>query len=231
MNTSPHPTGGNVRLPSDAGPLEGDLHLPAHARALVLFAHGLGSNRWSPRDRAVARRLHARGCGTLLFDLLTPAEAAAIDSTADFGFDLLLLARRLIAATRWAQGQRALAALPLGYFGSCTGGGAVLVAAAELGSQISAVVSRGGRPDLAGSCLLRVQSPTLLIAGGCDPDILRINSEAFARLNCVKALKVIPRAGHLFGEEGALDKVADWTAAWFVEHLVDADDVAAIPPA
>lgn len=209
----------DIRIELEHGHLAGALQLPERASGLVLFAHGSGSSRFSPRNQYVAEIIRGYGCGTLLFDLLTADEEAEDEITGNFRFDITLLAYRLITATRWVKAQGALAGLKLGYFGSSTGAAAALVAAAELGRTVEAVVSRGGRPDLAGSNLFRVQSPTLLIVGGYDTEVLRLNQEAFARLPCEKAIKIVPRATHLFEEAGALPEVARLAGEWFRKHL------------
>jgi putative phosphoribosyl transferase len=213
-------THAEVRIPIEHGHLEGELTVPEKAAGVVLFAHGSGSSRHSTRNQFVARIIRALGNGTLLFDLLTPAEEREDELTRGFRFDIDLLARRLVAATQWIEKQSETRSLGLGYFGSSTGGGAALVAAAEMGGAIDAVVSRGGRPDLAGSALARVQAPTLLIVGEYDETVLRLNEEALASLRCVKELKVVPRATHLFEEEGALEQVAQLAAEWFHRHLL-----------
>jgi pimeloyl-ACP methyl ester carboxylesterase len=199
--------------------LGGELNIPAGAAGVVLFAHGSGSSRHSPRNQFVARVIRESGNGTLLFDLLTATEEIEDNITAALRFDISLLAARLAAATRWLMTQPDLEHLTVGYFGSSTGGAAALVAAAELGEKIGAVVSRGGRPDLAGSALPRVQSPTLLIVGEYDDAVLLLNEDARAKLRCEKELKIVPRATHLFEEEGALEEVARLAADWFRVHL------------
>jgi pimeloyl-ACP methyl ester carboxylesterase len=201
--------------------LHGDLSIPASAQGVVLFAHGSGSSRHSPRNQFVARTIREAGVGTLLFDLLTAEEEAVDARTAHLRFDIGLLAARLIDATYWLKGE--LDYLRVGYFGSSTGGGAALVAAAELGEIVSAVVSRGGRPDLAGEALPQVKSPTLLIVGGLDYPVIEMNEEALARLHCEKELKIVPGATHLFEEPGTLEQVADLAAEWFQRHLVPAE--------
>jgi dienelactone hydrolase len=208
-----------VSIPSGQVRLEGELLLPAGARGVVLFAHGSGSSRHSPRNQYVARLLREAGHATLLFDLLTPEEESEDIRTRRLRFDIGLLARRLADATRWVQAQPDTTHLRVGYFGASTGGGAALVAAAELGTAVDAVVSRGGRPDLAGEALPRVQAPTLLIVGEWDDLVLELNRKALDRLNCPKELQIVPRASHLFEEAGALDKVAKLAAAWFKKHL------------
>ena len=195
--------------------LNGDLRLPENAGGLVLFAHGSGSSRLSPRNREVAASLNERGLATLLFDLLSNAEAGERAKV----FDIDLLAERLVAITRWAQAEPGLDDLPLGYFGASTGAAAALCAAAKLGEGIGAVVSRGGRPDLAGSRLPQVRAPTLLIVGGADWQVLKLNEQAGKLLRCEHELAVVPGATHLFEEPGALERVADLAAGWFSEHL------------
>jgi pimeloyl-ACP methyl ester carboxylesterase len=197
--------------------LEGDLIIPAGAQGVVLFAHGSGSSRHSPRNQFVARTIREVGVGTLLFDLLRKEEEAIDMRTRQLRFDIGLLAQRLIDATYWIKGD--LDYLQVGYFGSSTGGGAALVAAAELGENVGAVVSRGGRPDLAGEALPRVKSPTLLIVGGLDYPVIEMNREAYARLRCEKELKIVPGATHLFEEPGTLEEVARLAAEWFQKHL------------
>jgi dienelactone hydrolase len=199
--------------------LNGELKVPEKATGIVLFAHGSGSSRHSPRNQYVARVIHDAGVGTLLFDLLTREEEVIDNYTREFRFDINLLARRLVAATKWLAGEKATSHLRPGYFGSSTGGGAALVAAAELGEEIAAVVSRGGRPDLAGKALGRVTAPTLLIVGGLDEPVIRMNQHAYDQLNCEKELKIIPGATHLFAEAGKLEAVASLAATWFLQHL------------
>jgi len=197
--------------------LSGDLAMPGNARGIVLFAHGSGSSRLSPRNTFVARVLFEAGIGTLLFDLLTPMEDRAYETR----FDIALLASRLLAATDWVLDEPAASTLPIGYFGASTGAAAAIVAAARLGTRVAAVVSRGGRPDLASPGMLRVVSaPTLLIVGGHDPEVLALNREALAFLTCEKALTVVPGATHLFEEPGALEQVAAAAADWFRLWLV-----------
>ncbi|SRR6266540_1857969 len=208
-----------VRVPIGRAHLEGAMDVPAGAAGVVLFAHGSGSSRHSPRNQFVARVLRESGNGTLLFDLLTPPEEMEDNVTAALRFDIGLLAQRLVAATHWVKAQPETQQLGIGYFGSSTGGGAALVAAAELGNSIAAVVSRGGRPDLAGDALARVQSPTLLIVGEYDEVVIGLNEEALAKLPCEKDLKIVPRATHLFEEEGTLGQVAHLAAEWFRRHL------------
>jgi putative phosphoribosyl transferase len=207
-----------VVVTTDRLRLPGHLTVPSNAQGLVLFAHGSGSSRHSPRNQFVAGRLHDAGLATLLFDLLTPEEA--LDRARVF--DIELLAVRLLAATRWAREHPACAGLRLGYFGASTGAGAALWAAAE-DPSIGAVVSRGGRPDLAAPRLRAVQAPTLLVVGGADTVVLRLNQEAAAQLRCEHRIAVVRDATHLFEEPGALETAADLARAWFVHHLAPAD--------
>jgi len=199
--------------------LPGTLQLPADALGLVVFAHGSGSSRHSPRNRFVASELCQRGLATLLFDLLTEDEEFDRRNV----FDIPLLASRLREAIAWQAGMRQIAALPTGLFGASTGAAAALVAAAQRPDQISAVVSRGGRPDLAGDSLPLVRAPTLLIVGGHDYGVIELNQAALAELRCEKQLAIVPGATHLFEEPGTLDEVARLAAAWFVRHLAPSD--------
>ncbi len=211
----------DVQLRSGAVMLNGDLSIPAGAKGVVLFAHGSGSSRHSPRNQFVARTIREAGVGTLLFDLLTREEEAVDMYTAELRFDIGLLATRLIDATYWIKGE--LDYLNVGYFGSSTGGGAALVAAARMGDSVGAVVSRGGRPDLAGDALPKVKSPTLLIVGGLDYPVIEMNKAALSRMHCEKELKIVPGATHLFEEPGTLEQVADLAAGWFQRQLVPAE--------
>jgi dienelactone hydrolase len=208
-----------VELPCTDARLEGELAIPPGAHGVVVFAHGSGSGRRSPRNQFVARAIRESGNGTLLFDLLTPEEATDDFTTGHLRFDIPLLARRLVDVTRWLAEQPETRALDIGYFGSSTGGGAALVAAAEAWRLVGAIVSRGGRPDLAAESLRRVHSPTLLIVGGFDHPVIRLNEEALDQMHCEKMLKVVPRATHLFEEHGALETVAQLAAKWFRYHL------------
>lgn len=206
----------SVRLPVDGLMLEGDLTVPAQARGLVIFAHGSGSSRLSPRNRAVAEVLHRGAMATLLFDLLSPME----DSDRRMRFNVPLLAARLGQAVTWARGVPALQALPIGLFGASTGAAAALMVAAEQPDDVAAVVSRGGRPDLAGAvALARVTAPTLLIVGGADTDVITLNRQALAQMNGVTELVLVPRATHLFEEPGALERVAALASGWFKRWL------------
>ena len=209
------------RIPVDGITLEGDLTIPEGATGIVLFAHGSGSSRFSPRNRAVAADLHAGGFATLLLDLLTAEEERSDALTGHLRFDIGLLARRLLAATRWASQAALTARLPIGYFGGSTGAAAALRAAAQIPETVEAIVSRGGRPDLAGEeSLSRVRAPTLLIVGSRDEEVLRLNRSAMARIPARHKLVVIPGATHLFEEPGTLDTVARVAARWFAHYLV-----------
>ena len=205
-----------VHIPEGAAHIEGMLALPENAQGIVLFAHGSGSSRHSPRNNYVAEVLRQSGIGTLLMDLLTPQE----DRNYETRFDIPLLTRRLLAATQWVSSEPDTAHLPIGYFGASTGAAAALQAAAQLGRKIAAVVSRGGRPDLAGpQCLAGVKSPALLLVGGFDDMVIELNRHAHALMTCHKELVIIPGATHLFEEPGALETVAEKAAAWFVQYL------------
>jgi putative phosphoribosyl transferase len=205
-----------VHIPVGQVRLEGDLSLPSKPVGIVAFAHGSGSSRHSPRNQYVAGVLQAHGIATLLFDLLTVAE----DRDYERRFDIELLTERLIAAARWIANEAELAPLPLGFFGASTGAAAALQAAAALGDSVDAVVSRGGRPDLAGAKALRaVAAPTLLIVGGEDYGVIELNEAAYAELRGEKVLKIIPGATHLFEEPGTLEAAADAAAAWFSRWL------------
>ncbi|MGH8823865.1 MAG: dienelactone hydrolase family protein [Jiangellaceae bacterium] len=209
-----------VTIDIDGGDaIHGDLTVPEHAAGVVLFAHGSGSSRHSPRNRSVARELQQRGLATMLADLLTEAEEGEDARTGRLRFDIDLLAERLLLATRWLAQEPSAAHLPLGYFGASTGAAAALVAAARVGNQVAAVVSRGGRPDLAGAALTEVRAPTLLVVGGRDDVVLRLNRVALGELGGVRDLVVVDGATHLFEEPGALDEVARLAGEWFVTHL------------
>lgn len=209
-----------VRVPVQGAFVNGDLTVPQGARGLVLFAHGSGSSRHSPRNRAVASTLREAGLATLLADLLTPEEEALDTRTGHLRFDIGLLAQRLIDLTDWAGQEPGLRELAVGYFGASTGGGAALVAAAKRPDVVRAVVSRGGRPDLAGPSLQHVRAPTLLIVGGLDRPVIGMNEEAMAQLQCEARLEIVPGATHLFPEPGALDRVAALARGWFLRHLI-----------
>jgi putative phosphoribosyl transferase len=207
-----------------AGPvtLEGNLTLPEGAQSIVLFAHGSGSSRLSPRNRYVAGLLNEAKLATLLIDLLTIEEEAIDVSTGHLRFDIPLLAERLVGATDWLTRQPAMHHLQIGYFGASTGAAAALMAAAERPHAVGAVVSRGGRPDLAGDALMSVQAPTLLIVGGNDAPVIELNQDALARLRCKKRLVIVPGATHLFEEPGTLDEVTRLAREWFERHLTPA---------
>ncbi len=208
-----------VQIHAGRAVLSGNLNIPKETSALVLFAHGSGSSRHSPRNQFVARTLNEAGLGTLLFDLLTSEEEAIDMQTRELRFNIHLLAERLVHATKWAKEQEQTRDLHMGYFGSSTGGAAALVAAIEVPQEVRAVVSRGGRPDLAGEALPKVQAPTLLIVGGNDDVVIELNEQARDRIRCEVKLEIIPGATHLFEEPGALEKVAQLASDWFVAHL------------
>lgn len=209
-----------VRLPSGDAWLYGDLALPEGFSALVLFAHGSGSGRHSARNRQVAQRLQQRGIATLLFDLLTVQEEQVDLQTREHRFDIPLLTRRMQDATLWASSQPQLQHARIGYFGASTGSAAALIAAARLGHRISAVVSRGGRPDLAGPvALAAVTAPTLLIVGGADSAVIGLNQQALRAMQCEKELVQVPDATHLFEQAGALEQVSALAGDWFAAHL------------
>jgi putative phosphoribosyl transferase len=208
-----------VQIQAGGAVLSGNLTIPNGAVAFVLFAHGSGSSRHSPRNQLVARTLNDAGLGTLLFDLLTPNEEAIDLHTREHRFNIGLLAERLVHATKWAERQEQTRDLRVGYFGSSTGGAAALVAAAEIPKDVCAVVSRGGRPDLAGDALPKVQAPTLLIVGGNDDIVIELNEMARDQMRCEVKLEIVPGATHLFEEPGALEEVARLASEWFVKHL------------
>ena len=204
--------------------VEGTLVVPTDAQGVVLFAHGSGSSRYSPRNRYVAQLLHSQGIGTLLFDLLTRQEELADQRSGELRFDIPFLARRLVGATRWIADNPSTRDLKVGYFGASTGAAAALVAGAELPTVISAIVSRGGRPDLAGSALAVVRAPTLLVVGGNDGPVITMNRDALAHLRCPdKKLVIIPGATHLFEEPGTLEAAARVAAEWFSRHFLPAE--------
>ena len=200
--------------------LYGDLALPPGFQGLMLFAHGSGSGRHSARNRQVAQHLHHAGIATLLFDLLTAQEEQTDLNTREHRFDIALLTRRMQDATAWAAAQPELQHAAIGYFGASTGSAAALLAAARLGNKIAAVVSRGGRPDLAGAvALAAVTAPTLLIVGGADHEVIELNQQALKHLRCEKSLAIVPGATHLFEESGTLEQVAQLASSWFTAHL------------
>jgi dienelactone hydrolase len=213
-----------VEVASGAANLEGNLNVPEAARGVVLFAHGSGSSRHSPRNRYVASVLNQAGLATLLIDLLTPTEEEVDKETRELRFNITFLAERLITATEWLAQNLDVSNLKIGYFGASTGAGAALVAAAQLAGAVAAVVSRGGRPDLAGSLLPQVQAPTLLIVGGNDTRVIGMNQKALAQLRAEKKLEIVPGATHLFEESGALEEVARLAREWFEHYLVPAKE-------
>jgi dienelactone hydrolase len=222
MESTTHAIDGErlVRVSASAVTLEGNLGIPAGAKSVVLFAHGSGSSRHSPRNRYVAQALRRAGLATLLIDLLTAEEEAEDVATGHLRFDIGLLAERLVGATDWLGREAATAGFAIDYFGASTGAGAALVAAAERSQAVSAIVSRGGRPDLAGAALVQVRTPTLLIVGGRDLPVIDMNRDALQQLAARdKRLVIVPGASHLFEEPGALEQVAGLAADWFVKHL------------
>jgi dienelactone hydrolase len=214
----------DVLIPVRTGRLEGILALPLHAKGLVLFAHGSGSSRHSRRNRLVAAALQEAGFATLLFDLLTESES---DHRANV-LDIALLAERLRLAAEWSRGRPDVGALPLGYFGASTGAAAALVAATG-SPEVKAVVSRGGRPDLAGDALPLVRAPTLLIVGGADVPVIELNRDALAGLTCARDLVIVPGATHLFEEPGTLEQVATLAGSWFSKHLTESEPAWSVP--
>ncbi len=205
----------DITISSGAVSLLGIFDVPAGASGIVIFAHGSGSSRMSPRNRTVASALNDAGIATLLFDLLMPEE----ESDRANVFDIPLLARRLLLALDWVRAQHELSTVTIGFFGASTGAGAALMAAAERPGDVAAVVSRGGRPDLAGDALRRVISPTLLIVGGKDEQVLVLNSQAYDALQCTRKLEIVPGATHLFEEPGTMEQVTDLAIDWFDQHL------------
>src|SRR5438093_11362996 len=208
-----------VQIQAGRAVLSGNLTIPENATGLVLFAHGSGSSRHSPRNQFVAHTLNAAGLATLLFDLLTPDEEATDIYTREHRFNIALLAERLVHGTTWAKQQEQTRDLRVGYFGSSTGAAATLVAAAEISEDVGAVVSRGGRPDLAGDALPKVHAPTLLIVGGNDEIVIELNEMARDQMRCEVRVEIIPGATHLFEEAGALEQVAKLASDWFLLHL------------
>lgn len=226
MNTGEQTESG-VQIRCPGFHLNGELLLPSAVSGVVLFAHGSGSSRLSPRNQFVARTLREHRVGTLLFDLLTEAEEEEERFTGHLRFDIELLGARLLGATRWFHEQHP--ALPIGYFGSSTGGAAALVAAARASVPIDAIVSRGGRPDLASRVLAQVQAPTLLIVGGADLQVISWNQQAVEQMRCPKELRLIPGASHLFEEPGALEQVAQLAADWFQRHFAHRPQRGSVP--
>jgi putative phosphoribosyl transferase len=208
-----------VQIPLDGSAMYGDLQIPAEPLGLIVFVHGSGSSRFSVRNRYVAEELNNQALGTLLLDLLTKVEQDLDEETMQFRFDIPLLAERSTLAVHWAMAQPQLQELAIGLFGASTGAAAALITAAGLKRQITAVVSRGGRPDLAEDALHKVEAPTLLIVGGEDHTVLELNGRAAKRMHCLNRLHIVPGATHLFEEPGALEEVATVAAAWFVEHM------------
>jgi putative phosphoribosyl transferase len=208
-----------ARIPIEGeDPLEGELILPSVVRGIVVFVHGSGSSRHSPRNRRVAEQLRARGAGTLLFDLLSAREEALDQHTRALRFDIRLLADRLLRAADWLRTLPETQGLGLGYFGASTGAAAALLAAAAQPERVSAVVSRGGRPDLAGAALAQVRAPTLLLVGSLDGQVIELNERALVQLTAPRAMRIVPGAGHLFEEPGTLDLVARAASEWFDRH-------------
>lgn len=218
-----------IPLPSPSSPdahaIEADLRIPERATALVIFAHGSGSSRFSRRNRAVAGHLEDNGFATLLLDLLTPGEEAVDLETGEHRFDVHMLGRRVVIATDWTETHQDLNGLPIGYFGASTGAAAALIAAAERPALARAVVSRGGRPDLAGDALPRVQAPTLLILGGDDRPVIEMNRHAMRNMTGAVEMQIVPGATHLFEEPGTMDEVMRLATAWFNRHLMRVERV------
>ena len=209
----------SVSVPIDGQSLPGDLRTPADALGIVLFAHGSGSSRHSPRNQFVARTLERRQLGTLLIDLLTPEEEIIDNRTAEYRFDIPMLADRLVTIVDWLRHRKETSSLPIGLFGASTGGGAALIAAANRSDEIAAVVSRGGRPDLAGAALVNITTPTLLIVGGFDAPVIEMNRGAMKQMRGEVKLEIVPGATHLFEEPGTLERVAELAGAWFERYL------------
>lgn len=208
-----------VQIPAEDAILQGDLAIPPQPHGLVIFAHGSGSSRHSPRNRYVAGVLQQSGLATLLMDLLTVDEEAVDQYTRHLRFDIPLLSGRLVAATDWAKDEEQVRGLNIGYFGASTGAAAAIMAAAQRPDHVKAIVSRGGRPDLAETALEQIKAPTLLLVGDRDYPVIDLNEQAFERMQCEKRLTLVPRATHLFEEPGTLEQVAEMAAAWFDAHL------------
>jgi dienelactone hydrolase len=209
----------DVEIPINDIHLNGILQIPKNANGVVLFAHGSGSGRFSVRNQHVASVLNETNIATLLFDLLTPEEERVDEFTREHRFNIELLASRLVAVTDWLSQQPKTHHLAIGYFGASTGGGAALQAAAKRQNAVKAVVSRGGRPDLAGEALSQVKAPTLLIVGGHDEPVIEMNQNAMNKMHCITKLKIVPGATHLFEEPGTLDEVARFAKEWFMQYL------------
>jgi dienelactone hydrolase len=220
-----HTTRAEIQIPVREGTINATLTVPHEARGLILFAHGSGSSRFSARNRAVADTLHEAGFGTLMIDLLTGAEEQVNHRTAEYRFDIPRLARRLVQATEWAKSDPRTHRLPQGYFGASTGAAAALIAAAERPADVAAIVSRGGRPDLAGDALRRVRAPTLFIVGGRDVDVLELNWHAQQQMYPPAHIEIVSNATHLFEEPGALGRVATLARDWFDRHLLGPERV------
>jgi len=208
-----------IRIPVGSVEVEGNMFLPQETGCLIIFAHGSGSSRFSPRNQYVAKEFNKSGIGTLLFDLLTPGEEEEDELTGQYRFNISLLDQRLVSVTDWLQNDPQTARLKIGYFGASTGAAAALIAAAKLQRLISAVVSRGGRPDLAGQYLADVKAPTLLLVGGDDEEVIELNRQAQSQMNNENKLVVIPGATHLFEEPGKLEEVARFATDWFNRYL------------
>ena len=209
----------SITIPSGDVYLDGLLYIPKDACGLVLFVHGSGSSRFSVRNQHVANVLNEARLATLLFDLLTPNEELIDSHSGEFRFDIGFLASRCVTTTEWCQAETSINHLAMGYFGASTGGGAALVAATKESNIVHAIVSRGGRPDLAGDALSYVQAPTLLIVGGLDETVIEMNKTALLQLNCIKKMEIVPGATHLFEEPGTLDEAAHLAKEWFVNYL------------
>jgi len=209
----------DMKIPVGEVVVEGTLTLPPGAKSVVLFVHGSGSGRFSPRNQYVAKEFNKASIGTLLFDLLTQEEEEQDVVTAEYRFDIPLLAERLIGATEWLRNDSKTQRLPYGYFGASTGAAAALIAAAKLPKDVATVVSRGGRPDIAGDYLPKVAAPTLLLVGGLDVEVIELNKEAMAKMKAEKKLVIIPGATHLFEEPGTLEEVAKISTEWFLRYL------------
>jgi dienelactone hydrolase len=209
----------SIEVPIGDQSLQGELGMPADPHGIVLFAHGSGSSRHSPRNQYVARALERRELATLLIDLLTPEEEVIDDRTVQYRFDIAMLAHRLVTIVDWLRRRKETAPLPVGLFGASTGGGAALMAAANRPHEIAAVVSRGGRPDLAGPSLAKVTTPTLLIVGGLDTPVIQMNRDAMKQMRGEVTLEIVPGATHLFEEPGTLERVAELAGNWFARYL------------
>ncbi|MGD6850702.1 MAG: dienelactone hydrolase family protein [Candidatus Bathyarchaeia archaeon] len=208
-----------IKIPVGNVEVEGNLFLPSGTGGIVVFAHGSGSSRFSPRNQYVAKEFNKAGMGTLLFDLLTPGEEEEDELTAEYRFNIPLLAARLVGTTQWLRNDPSTRNLKIGYFGASTGAAAALIAAAKLPEEVSAVVSRGGRPDLAGDYLADVRAPTLMLVGGYDEEVIELNKQAQSQMTNENKLVIVPAATHLFEEPGKLEEVAKFSAEWFKRFL------------